>query len=122
MMGEILGFPAHMSSLTRIKAASFSLEDCLTFSQIETMVAEGTLENYLRPIESALSYLPKLVINDKLANRVKNGAVLPIPAELAELTDSVVMQTEAGLAIAIYQPHPQKAGVMKPEKVLRNEF
>ena len=39
----------------------------------------GTTEEILNPLETALTYLPKYVINDKIAEKVKNGAVLPIP-------------------------------------------
>ncbi len=121
MIGERLGFPAHMSALTRIKSASFSLEDCYTLSQIEEMVANGSFDEVLRPIEEALSYLPKLIINDKLAEKVKNGAVLPIPTHLQELSGPIVIETEQGLALALYRPHTSKIGFMKPEKVLRND-
>lgn len=121
MIGEKLGYPAHMSKLTRIKAASFSQEDCFTLSQVEEMTETGTIETILRPIEEALFYLPKLVINDKLAEKVKNGAVMPIPAHLQNITDSIVVETENGLAIAIYRKHPDKPSLMKPEKVLRND-
>ncbi|MGJ7921018.1 tRNA pseudouridine(55) synthase TruB [Neobacillus sp. LXY-4] len=121
MIGERLGYPSHMSSLSRIQSASFSLEDCYTFSQIEEMVEEGRFSQALRPIEEALFYLPKLAINDKLAEKVKNGAVLPIPSYLQDQSGPIVVETEQGLALAIYQPHPTKAGLMKPDKVLRND-
>jgi tRNA pseudouridine55 synthase len=121
MMGEKLGYPAHMSMLTRIQAASFMLEDCMTLSDVEKMVEEGTFTNYLKPIEKAVSYLPKYVINDKLSEKVKNGAVLPIPPHLPDLSGPIVVETQTGRALAIYRLHPEKPGLMKPEKVLRND-
>lgn len=121
MMGEQLGYPAHMSMLTRTQAASFGLDECVTIAQVEEMVENGTFSDVLRPIEEALSYLPKLVINDKLAEKVKNGAVLPIPAHLQEFTGPVVIETTEGLALALYRAHPLKPDLMKPEKVLRND-
>jgi tRNA pseudouridine55 synthase len=121
MIGERLGYPAHMSSLSRIQSASFTLDDCFTFAQIEEMVENGSFSEALRPIEEALSYLPKFTINDKLAEKVKNGAVLPIPTHLQEETGPIVIETEKGIAMAIYHHHPIKLGFMKPEKVLRND-
>ena len=121
MMGEYLGYPAHMSMLSRISAASISIDDCVTLAQIEEMVAQGTFSTILRPLEDALTYLPKIVINDKLAEKVKNGAVLPIPDHLLELSGSVVIESEGGRALAIYRAHPEKPGLMKPEKVLVND-
>ncbi|WP_147532159.1 tRNA pseudouridine(55) synthase TruB [Bacillus marasmi] len=121
MIGERLGFPAHMSKLTRTQSASFSLEDCYTLTQIEEMAKEGTFTDMLRPLEAGISYLPKLAINDKLAEKVKNGAILPIPANMEEVTGPIVIETEQGRALAIYKQHPLKVGMMKPEKVLRND-
>jgi tRNA pseudouridine55 synthase len=121
MMGEYFGYPAHMSMLSRVQAASISINDCVTFAQIEEMVAQGTFSTILRPLEDALSYLPKIVINDKLAEKVKNGAVLPIPEHMLEITESVVIESVDGRALAIYRAHPEKLGLMKPEKVLVND-
>ena len=42
-------------------------------------MVDGTVTDILYPIETALSHLPKYLINDKIAEKVKNGAVLPIP-------------------------------------------
>ncbi len=36
MIGEALGFPAHMSDLSRIKSANFTLSDCFTLEEIES--------------------------------------------------------------------------------------
>ena len=119
MIGEALGFPAHMSDLIRIKSADFSLSDCFTFEDIEQKMVDGKLEEILYPLEKALAYLPKYTINDKIAEKVKNGAVLPIPTSLVNEDVPVVMVTEDGKALAIYIHHPEKQGLMKPLKVLR---
>ena len=59
------------------------------------------------------------MINDKIAEKVKNGAVLPIPEALQEEKDFIVMESTSGQALAIYIHHPEKPGMMKPSKVLR---
>lgn len=119
MIGEKLGYPAHMSQLTRIQSASFSLADCLTFSEVEELVEKGSIDEVLRPIETALYYLPKYQINDKLGEKVKNGAVLPIPATFLNEKGPIVVEDGDGAALAIYEAHPQKEGLMKPKKVLK---
>ncbi|RSD27980.1 tRNA pseudouridine(55) synthase TruB [Mesobacillus subterraneus] len=120
-IGEKLGYPAHMSSLVRIQSAGFSLEDCFTFEQLETMVEEGTIDDALQPLEAGISYLPKYRINDKVAEKVKNGARLMIPEDLKDISGPIAVETEDGKALAIYRAHPEKAGMMKPDKVLRND-
>ncbi|MFE8699122.1 tRNA pseudouridine(55) synthase TruB [Cytobacillus sp. FJAT-54145] len=119
MIGEELGYPAHMSDLTRIQSAGYRIEDCLTLEEVEEKMGNGSLPAVLKPMESALNHLPKYEISDKLGEKVKNGAVLPIPTELENNTGPIVVKNMDGEALAIYQHHPQKAGLMKPTKVLK---
>lgn len=120
MMGEMLGYPAHMSDLTRVKAASFAISDCLTFEQIQQKAENGTIAAELKPLETALFCLPKYQINDKLVEKVKNGAVLPIPDGWYNKEDLVVLEDKSGKIYAIYKTHPEKEGYIKPVKVLVN--
>lgn len=121
MIGERLGYPAHMSKLQRIRSSSFHLEDCFTLAQIEEMAEQGTIEEALYPIETALSNLPKYRISDKVAEKVINGAVLPLPDELTTIGGPFTVENQSGLVLAIYAKHPEKPGLIKPVKVLRNE-
>ncbi|PAE43353.1 tRNA pseudouridine(55) synthase TruB [Bacillus sp. 7884-1] len=121
MIGESLGYPAHMSNLIRVQSAAFTIDDCLTFEQIEKLMETGTISTCLRPLEMALSHLPKYIINDKVAEKVKNGALLPIPDYLINSNGPIIAQTEEGNALAIYSVHPNKSGLLKPVKVLRND-
>lgn len=121
MIGNELGFPAHMSDLTRIQSASFSISDCLTLEDIEREIETGTLSEKIYPLETALSHLPKYRINDTVAKKVKNGAVLNIPEQFKDTKGPIVLETDEGAALAIYEHHPQKQGLMKPAKVLRND-
>jgi len=82
----------------------------------------GTISSVLRPLESALSHLPKLLINDKVAEKVKNGALLEIPEHLKTSNGPIIAETVDGLALAIYSKHPSKLGLLKPVKVLRNDI
>ena len=43
------------------------------------------------------------MINDKVAEKVKNGAVLPIPEHLENSNGPIIAETEEGMALAIYQ-------------------
>jgi tRNA pseudouridine55 synthase len=120
MIGEILGYPAHMSHLIRVQSAAFSLEDCLSFEDIENLMDNGTISTVLKPLETALSHLPKFVINDKVAEKVKNGALLQMPENLKYINGPIIAETTDGQAIAIYSVHPTKPDLLKPVKVLRN--
>ncbi|MFY4773929.1 tRNA pseudouridine(55) synthase TruB [Metabacillus sp. RGM 3146] len=118
MIGERLGYPAHMSYLIRTRSGHFDLEECETFEEIEEKLENNSMQ--LIPIGEALNHLPKWVINDTLAGKVKNGAVLEVPDRLKDLPmeASVAVFNEQEECLAIYQKHTDKAGLMKPAKVL----
>lgn len=117
-IGKTLGYPAHMSKLTRVSSGSFNVNDCLTFDEIVEKLENDSLK--LFPLERALSHLTKLEISGKLEMQVKNGQVLPIPKGY-EKTSRLVLINKNKECIAIYKRHPTKEGLMKPEKVIRND-
>jgi tRNA pseudouridine55 synthase len=81
----------------------------------------GEIEKILYPLEAGISHLPKLTISDKVAEKVKNGAVLPTPNELIDIDGPIIVETVHGQALAIYMNHPTKPSLLKPMKVLRND-
>jgi tRNA pseudouridine55 synthase len=119
MIGEKLGYPAHMSDLCRTRSAAFTKQECVTFEELEKYVENGKLENYIYPLEDALLHLPKYEINDTLAMKVRNGTVLETPAYLLDEQEPIVIQTTTGEALAIYVQHPTKQGLIKPSKILK---
>ncbi|PKG24896.1 tRNA pseudouridine(55) synthase TruB [Niallia nealsonii] len=119
MIGEMLGYPAHMSKLTRTRSATMTKKDCLTIEEVAEKQQSGTIEKDLRPLEDALCDLPKFQINDTLAMKVRNGMVLELPFELKGVEGPIVMESEEGEALAIYVHHPTKIGKIKPSKILK---
>lgn len=123
MIGKKLGYPAHMSHLIRTKSGKFDLSNCLHFDEIEAAIENGTFEDSLLSVGEALKDLPKLIIHDTLAEKVKNGALLELPLEFQdfEVGSPIVLYKEDGRCIAIYAKHPTKHQFMKPTKMLMNE-
>lgn len=118
-IGKQLGYPAHMSALTRTSSAGLSQDDCFTLEQVEEYAEGNRAEELLSPLESGLSHLPKMEISDTLAEKVKNGARLEEPGNWPGDTEVVMVHLDR--AIAIYRRHPEKPGVIKPVKVLFND-
>ncbi|MBL5793033.1 tRNA pseudouridine(55) synthase TruB [Heyndrickxia sporothermodurans] len=118
-IGEKLGFPAHMSDLTRTSSGSFTKENCLTFSDIETRLSENTLKDVIFPLDRGVSHLPKYVINDTLEEKVNNGAVLE-KEEWWTFGEEEVVFIHQNQVKAIYKIHPEKPHLIKPVKVLNN--
>ncbi|MDW0109185.1 tRNA pseudouridine(55) synthase TruB [Sporosarcina aquimarina] len=114
-IGEQLGYPAHMSSLVRTASGTFTQEDCKTLSQVQDMKDSDELEAFLRPLESALSTIETIEIEGDLLPKILNGQVLPLHSILKSIEE--VVFTSSGKALAIYAPHPEKQGLMKPVKM-----
>ena len=63
------------------------------------------------PLETALTHLPKYMINDKIAEKVINGAVITYSRGFQEEKDFICYGDQhAGKALAIYIHHPEKPG------------
>jgi tRNA pseudouridine55 synthase len=117
-IGEKMGYPAHMSELTRIRSAAFEEKDCVTFEKLEELIDSDAVGHVLYPIEEGISHLPNWDLSDTLAMKVKNGAVLDMPEKWP---GNQVAMNHNGKTLAIYQAHPEKQGIIKPVKVLFND-
>lgn len=118
MIGEKLGYPAHMKTLTRTASGPFTQADAIPFSVLEQHLEAGTLPDIIAPLEKGLSHLPKRQVSADTASKLRNGAVLPTPDWWMNHQEQVVFY-EGQSAVAIYQVHPRKSYVIKPVKVLQ---
>ncbi|ENQ3078532.1 TPA: tRNA pseudouridine(55) synthase TruB [Bacillus pseudomycoides] len=118
MIGEKLGFPAHMSDLVRTASGEFKLEDCISFEEIEQNVQNGTVESIFISIDEALCKFPKMIVNEEQAEKVKNGMFLPNKEQVTAPFITVFDEKER--CLAIYEHHPKHPGMLKPMKVLVN--
>jgi tRNA pseudouridine55 synthase len=118
MIGEKLGFPSHMSHLVRTASGEFSLEDCISFEEIEENVQNETVESIFISIDEALSKFPKMVVDEKQAEKIKNGMFLK--NELETTAPFITVFDKNDRCLAIYEHHPKHPGMLKPMKVLVN--
>ncbi|TXS00073.1 tRNA pseudouridine(55) synthase TruB [Bacillus sp. SH7-1] len=118
MIGEKLGFPSHMSHLVRTASGEFILEDCISFEEIEENVQNGTVESIFISIDEALSKFPKMVVDEKQAEKIKNGMFLKNELQITEPFITVFDKNDR--CLAIYEHHPKHPGMLKPMKVLVN--
>ncbi|MEI5890064.1 tRNA pseudouridine(55) synthase TruB [Bacillus cereus] len=118
MIGEKLGFPSHMSHLVRTASGEFLLEDCISFEEIEENVQNGTVESIFISIDEALSKFPKMVVDEKQAEKIKNGMFLKNVLQITAPFITVFDKNDR--CLAIYEHHPKHPGMLKPMKVLVN--
>jgi len=69
-IGEKLGYPAHMSDLTRIASGCFKLENCVTFDEI----AAGAFK--LLTVSEVLVNFPTVTVDKWVEKLVRNGVKL----------------------------------------------
>lgn len=113
MIGEKLGYPAHMSKLVRTESGGFTQKDCVTLGEMADLLPESML----KPVETAISHLPKWHVHDKVAVMIQNGAVLEMPADWPLQAQEAAVFLD-GYFLAIYRIHPEKEGKIKPVKVM----
>ncbi|GAB2484671.1 tRNA pseudouridine(55) synthase TruB [Alkalibacterium psychrotolerans] len=119
--GAKLGYPAHMSQLTREASGGFSGSEALTLDQVKLLMEEGMVEDTLYPLEHALKSLAAYELSSDEYELVRHGSRLPKQQYLKENQDKLVFMYQ-GQAVAIYGPHPTKEELIKPLKVLKNEL
>lgn len=117
-LGRKLGYPAHMSDLSRTLSGAFKMADCLTLDQIADRIEHRTLDQAIFPLEFGLQNLPKADIDTALWHKVLNGAVLPSDffGDGAAFPIVLFYQEKAW---SIYDVHPTKKHLLKPVKSLR---
>ncbi|WP_078391463.1 tRNA pseudouridine(55) synthase TruB [Shouchella patagoniensis] len=113
-IGKELGFPAHMSKLTRIASGSFTEKDTITFEQLEQMEVQER-GDILQPFDRALTKFKRVIADEELEKRIRNGAVLVKDASFGE--QRFLFYNEVGECLALYKPHPEKTEYVKPEKL-----
>ncbi|WP_261132900.1 tRNA pseudouridine(55) synthase TruB [Bacillus sp. Marseille-Q3570] len=116
-IGKALGYPAHMSSLVRTQSGPFSIQDAVTLEELGHVVEAGNLSDVLLPIEKALSIFPSIEVSGAVEQKILNGSLLEETKELSNPRTAVY--NGQGECLAIYIPHPDRQGWVKPEKVLK---
>lgn len=118
--GALLGYPAHMSDLTRTESGGYRSAQAVTLRQVQEAVDENHLSAILNPLESALTSFPSYELSEEEWSKVKNGTVF-MKSELPVFSEFPIVFYKDSKAVAIYSEHPTKLDRIKPIKVLRTE-
>lgn len=114
-IGEELGYPAHMKELVRTASGTFTQDNCFTLAQVAELMEAEQVATCILPVEYALADYPYIEITNANEKEIFNGQVLPADA-LLNSHDKIVYGIN-GKAVAVYQTHPTKDGLMKPHKM-----
>lgn len=105
-IGDKLGVCCTMKNLKRIKQGIFDIEECLNIDDINT-------DTKLISIEDALKNYDRIVVDEVISKKVKNGVIL----ELDTNSDLVLVFDENNVLLAIYKRYQKDPSKMKPYKV-----
>ena len=75
-LGQTLGCGGCMSSLRRVQAGQFSVEQAVTLEQVQHMADEGRAEELLLPVDSLFDQYPACVVDAAQEKKIRCGAVL----------------------------------------------
>jgi len=120
-LGERLGYGAHLAALLRTRSGPFTLEGSITLEQLAAASEQGTVSDYLFPIDYALQHLPSLHLDAATVEGVLHGNPFHHQAQ-----PSTSVQSGTDLA-RVYAPNGQflaiaawdgKHHIWQPKKVL----
>ncbi|MBV7389975.1 tRNA pseudouridine(55) synthase TruB [Enterococcus alishanensis] len=121
-LGEKLGYPAHMSDLTRLASGGYSAGQARTLAQVAELMESNQMNQALQPIESAVTDFPRVNLTDNQWQKVKNGQLMPIKEfGYKQLPAPLIAFFYQDQLVSLYQQHPEKNWLLKPSKVIRNE-
>lgn len=115
-LGKKLGYPAHMSKLTRLQTSGFSDSESYTLEEIQTLIDNEEINDKVATIETALKHIPKIELDDELYDRVKNGQVL-LKADFEQDFQEPMAFYYKDKIIALYRQHSEKELYIKPYKM-----
>lgn len=120
--GKKLGYPAHMSDLTRTASAGMKKEQAITLQQVAYYMESGSIEAHLLPLEVGVARFKRVDISDDVWQKVKNGMRLEYNVfQLDRMPTEEIALFYRDQVVSIYQPNPKEKNKLKPSKVLRNE-
>ncbi|WP_427813937.1 tRNA pseudouridine(55) synthase TruB [Enterococcus sp. 22-H-5-01] len=121
-LGAKLGYPAHMSDLTRLASGGFSVGQAVTLAQVAELMEKEQVDQALQPIEEAMKDFPRIDLSDAEWQKVKNGQVLPMKDfGLKKMPEPLLAFFYQNRLVSMYAQHPEKNWLLKPSKVIRNE-
>ncbi|MEW4369284.1 tRNA pseudouridine(55) synthase TruB [Paenibacillus kandeliae] len=102
-IGRALGVPSTMVQLVRTQSAGITLDKCVTFEQIEELMEQGALEQYLIPPDQAMSALPGYTVDAAVYKHTLQGKHIALnyiaPRESQSVQQEQSSQDEQALSV-----------------------
>jgi tRNA pseudouridine55 synthase len=103
-LGAHLGCLGHVIALRRLRVGPFRIEDAISLTALEQLVADDALAQALLPVDVALGELPSLALTQPQVDRLRAGQTIRVaPGLLVEdpEADATVCAMVAGRMVAL---------------------
>lgn len=117
---EKLGYPGHMSQLTRTASAGFNKKEAFTLEKLKYLDEISNLHKAVIPLEKAITGLPRIDLTKEQFEEIRHGAVVAKDYFSQPITEITALFFENKLR-AIYDQHPNKEDKLKPYKMFPRE-
>ena len=116
-LGQVLCCGAFLSNLIRTHAGPFHIEQAIPPSEIESRFREGTWQTLVHPLDTAISQLPTLVVDEKGEENLGYGRTIENAVEKGSVdTELRRAYSGDGRFLALVQFH-EETGEWHPNKV-----
>lgn len=109
-LGRELGCFGHVSQLRRTRVGPFLESHAISLDSLQELGHKGTLDQALRPVETALVDIPALAVTGSEADRLKCGQIIRVPNKV----EGTVCAMTDGRPVALAQA---KGGQVRPVRV-----
>jgi tRNA pseudouridine55 synthase len=101
-LGQAMRCGAHLSTLRRLRAGDFLLEQAHPVAELEALAGEGRLHEALLPASGLLPAFPAVIMDDAAAGLIRQGRDFPVsPFRVAPGTRYVKAVSGEGRLLAI---------------------
>jgi tRNA pseudouridine55 synthase len=115
-IGAALGYGAHLGALRRTRVGALTVDDAVRLEALERMeLAER--RGWLLPVDTLLTSLPRVALDEELARRFCQGQRLAIDAQPKGGRVRVYAADDTLLGTATINEH----GVVGPDRLIANE-
>lgn len=111
-IGQALGCGAHLKKSVRLQSGPFKLEEAIFPEELKDAFRQGYWQNFLYPIDTVLSHLDAVIVDEPGRKAITNGRSLTLTGVKGELCRAYSIEGKL-LAILRFQPgkkrwHPEK--------------
>jgi len=115
-LGQLLGCGASVKSLVRQRCGPFDIKDAISIAQLEDAFRYGYWQSFVHPIDTVLSQLAMIVVDDDDSQAIRNGRPIDYTEPDSPSGERCRAYNSDGLLLGILRFNSE-TGQWQPEKV-----